>query len=200
MIFRKVLLAAVASLGMVGAANAAPVTGQISLNGYAEATGSAGFGAATGIAFANGTGTSVSGSSGAISSYGAESGSFATLGSCTGGSCGTIKNITTLSTAAAPISSFLTLTTIGPTVTFDLSSITAVRHDSSTDAVSFAATGVINFSGYDPTAGTFLFTAQGDNITSFSATTLAVASPEPASLAILGGSLAAFAMLRRKRA
>ena len=48
-------------------------------------------------------------------------------------------------------------------------------------------------------ANAAIFTAQGNTITSFSATTLAVATPEPASLAVLGGSLAAFGLLRRRK-
>ncbi|RYF16176.1 MAG: PEP-CTERM sorting domain-containing protein [Oxalobacteraceae bacterium] len=66
----------------------------------------------------------------------------------------------------------------------------------------FLANGFINYSGFDRTAGTFNLTAQGDNITSFSATTLAAATsvPEPSSMAILGASLAAIGLIRRKKA
>jgi hypothetical protein len=184
---------------------AAPVTGQISLNGYAEAVGSASFGAATGIDFANASGTTVSGTSGTLSSYGAGTGAFAALGACanTTTGCGTIKDIASF-TASGPISAFLTLTTGGPGVSFDLASITNVTETGSgpNGSLTFTALGTINFGGFDATPGEFVLTAQGDNISSFSATTLATLpqAPEPStsatmSLGILG---LGFLAIRRK--
>ena len=198
---RFTLMAAVACVAISGAANAVPITGQISLNGFAQAVGSTGMGAATGISFANAGGTSVTGTSGLLSNYGAGSGSFASLGSCasvtTG--CGTIQNIASF-TATGGISQFLTLaTTNGSTISFDLTSITDVVRPGS-DQIGFLANGFINYSGFDRTAGTFSLTAQGDNITSFSATTLAANVAEPTSMAVLGGSLAAIGLIRRKKA
>ena len=198
---RVTLMAAVACIAATAAANAVPVTGQILLNGFAQAVGSTSMGAATGISFANAGGTSVSGTSGLLSNYGAGSGSFASLGSCasvtTG--CGTIQNIASF-TAMGGISQFLTLaTTNGSTISFDLTSITNVLRPGS-NQIGFLANGFINYSGFDRTAGTFNLTAQGDNITSFSATKLAANVAEPASMAILGGSLAAIGLIRRKKA
>ena len=196
-------MAAVAVVGMSTAAFAVPVTGQLSLNGYAQAIGSTGMGAATGNSFANATGTAVSGSSGQLATFGGGSGSFAALGSCASTtSCGTIQNIANFTTQGA-LTNFLTLNTgSGPAVSFDLTSITNVTRPGS-NQLGFTANGFINYAGFDRTAGTFNLTAQGDNITSFSATTLAASAtsvPEPASMALLVGSLAVIGMIRRKKA
>ena len=187
----------------VGLASAAPVTGQISLNGYARAVGSVGMGAATGLDFANGTGTSVSGSFGAVSSYGSGSGSFAAFGACFTGACGTIKDIASFA-SSAPINLFISLSG-GPALYFDLASITSASTNSTTNSLSLTATGTIHFAGLDDTAGTFYLTAQGDNINAYSATLLASPStqtnptPEPATLALVAAGLAAARMARHAR-
>ncbi len=198
---RTSLLAAVASVGLASAAYAVPVSGQISLNGYAAAIGSVGMGAATGIDFVSGaTGSRDPGTAGVLTSYGAGSGSFAGL-ACNNNNCGSIKDLQTFTGGA--ISSFLTLNTSNSTaVSFDLASITSVARDATTNSITMRASGTINYTGFISLEGTFFLTAQGDNITSFSATTLGVASnvPEPASLALLGGSLAFGGLVRRKKA
>ncbi len=196
-------MAAVASLGMIGAANAAPIVGQISLAGYVQAIGSVSMAAATGLDFVQGaTGSASPGMAGGITSFGAGTGSFAGLAcSSLGGGCGSIEDIASF-TSSPPIARFLTLTSGTTNISFDLASFGSVVRNSATDSIAFSAKGTIHYTGLDDTAGTFLLTAQGDNITSFSATTLAANTtvPEPASLAILGGSLAAFGLIRRKKA
>jgi PEP-CTERM motif len=196
----KTAVAAISLLCIPAAASAVPVTGQISLNGYAEAVGSVGFGSATGIDFANGTGTSVSGTSGALANYGGGTGSFAALGPCAGGSCGTIKDIASFATSG-PISSFITFTTGGPAVSFDLATITSVAHNTGADSLSFTAVGTIDFTGFDPTAATFSLSAQGDDIKSFSATVIAQAVPEPSTwaLMLLGFAGIGFMGYRRRK-
>lgn len=196
----KNLIAAASFLGMSTAALAVPVTGQISFAGYAAAIGSVGMGAATGIDFVQGaTGSVNPGTAGGLTSFGAGSGSFAGL-SCAnvGGGCGSIKDLLTFS--GGPITSFLTLNTGTSTaVSFDLASITVVTRDAGTNSINLRATGTINYTGLDSTAGTFFLTAQGDNVTSFSATTLATVVPEPVSVALLGASLAVVGLIGRKK-
>ena len=200
MSLRKILIAAASCLAMSSAAFAAPVSGEILVSGFAQAVGSTGMGAATGISFANASGSSVTGTSGLLSNYGAGSGSFGLLGACVSvtNGCGTIQNISSFASQGS-LNGFLTLaTTNGSIVSFDLTSITNVTRPGS-NKIGFLANGFINYTGFDRTAGAFNLTAQGDNITSFSATTLATNIPEPASTAIVCSSLAAIGMIRRKK-
>ncbi|MBB4153264.1 hypothetical protein GGQ80_001152 [Sphingomonas jinjuensis] len=201
----RLIVAAVVASALSGtSAVAAPVVGQISLGGYAQSVGSAGMGGATGISFANASGLSVTGTSGSISSFGAGSGSFSALGACSSQSsgCGTIKDIASLSTPAA-ISSFLTLTGT-PAFSFDLSGLSMVSRsqDASGGSLSFTADGTINLAGFDQTPGQFFFTAQGNNIVSYSATVIARAAPaipEPATWAMMLVGFSMVGIVARRR-
>ena len=201
MTLRNSLIVAAAFFGMGTAAFAAPISGQLSLGGYASAIGSTGMGAATGIDFvSSGSGSKSPGVAGGIVSFGAGSGSFAGITcSSVSGSCGTIQDISNFATQGET-TNFLTLTSGGTTVSFDLTSIRNVSNDTANNQLGFTAVGFINETGYDRTAGTFNLTAQGDNIVSFSATTLAANVPEPASMALLGGSLVFAGLIRRRKA
>ncbi|WP_277969880.1 PEPxxWA-CTERM sorting domain-containing protein [Sphingomonas echinoides] len=182
-------------------AGAAFITGQISVAGYAQAVGSTGMGAATGITFANAAGTSVSGSSGTLTSYGAGSGSFASIGSCASltSGCGTIQNISSFASQGT-LQNFVSFSS---GLAFDLASVSQVTRPGA-NQLSFTALGNLRLAGFDPTPGRFFFSAQGDNITSFSSALLAdrvtPSVPEPAiwAMMIVGFCLVGGAMRRRQ--
>ena len=200
---RTTLMAAVASVGLVAAANAAPITAgsSIDLNGYVQANGASTLNMATSLDFVTGSGGAASvGTAGTLSSYSSGTGAFAGI-TCSTGSCGAIKDIASLAVGAQSITTFLSLTggSNASAITFNLSNITGINR-TNTNFLSFTASGTLTYDGFDPTPGVFFFSAQGNRITSFSGTTLSVATPEPASLAILGGSLAALGLIRRRKA
>ena len=198
----KLLLAATAALFASTQANAALVTGQISVGGFAAPVGAPSWGGATGYdAVANGSAGLSPGVAGGLTSYGAGTGSFAGLncGDPTGG-CGTLADILNFATFS-PITNFLILNTGG--FAFDLNSINEIMRDSDIfgGSLKFTGTGIIRGTGYENTAGVFSFTAQGQQITSFSASAIAAPVPEPATWAmmLLGFGAIGFAMRRRRQ-
>lgn len=196
--FCKQFIAVAVTIFISASVYAAPITGQISFEGYAESPNSTGMGTAAGIDFANGSGYTVSGTSGGIYSYGAGSGSFAAFsGSSSSGTAGTIMDIANFSTEPATNSEVTFNTQGGPTISFDLTSIEQVSDNSGDNSLTFTAIGTTNFLGYDPTPATLIFTAQANNIVSFSATLLAT-TPEPASLTLLSAASMLLTLRRRR--
>jgi hypothetical protein len=114
------------SLGLAAAsAQAAFVTGQVSVAGYLTAIGASGVGLATGLDFVAGsTGVASPGLAGGLTGFGSGSGAFAVL-SCTdaAGGCGTVKDIARFTTSA-PIVTFMSLVSGTSTaLSFDLTSL-----------------------------------------------------------------------------
>lgn len=180
------LLVACAAMAAAAPANAAYVTGQISIGGLATPIGSPDWANATGVD-----------TSGSLIFYNAGTGSFTGL-NCAG-DCGTIADIPSLAAFTA-ISNFLVLNTNG--IEFDLNSLTKVTHtnDDFGGTLAFTGVGTIRFTGYDATPGIFSFTAQGRNLTSFSASAVSAAVPEPGTWAmmLLGFGAIGYAMRRRR--
>ena len=198
------LLIACTALAATAPAHAAQVTGQVSIGGYAAPSGSSSFGTASGYdAVANQGAAANPGVAGNLTSYGAGTGSFAGL-SCSNnaGSCGTIADILNFATFT-PTANFLTLAVPGQTVAFDLNSlfdINTMPNALMGGWLSFAGLGTIRFSGYDATPGVFTFTAQGNQITSFSASALVAPVPEPGTwaLMLLGFGGIGYSLRRRR--
>ncbi|WP_308517208.1 PEPxxWA-CTERM sorting domain-containing protein [Sphingomonas flavescens] len=201
---RYVLAVAAAATAVFAAAptTAAPLIAgsQISLNGYVVGSPAGSISQATSLDFTDAMGTTGS-APGVLSSYGAGSGSFAGV-ACTSAPCGSIVDLASLAIGAQTINNFVTLTggnNVNP-IYFTLLGIQSITRGPN-DLLQFTAYGTINWLGYDATPGSFNFTAQANSLTSFSATTVANAVPEPATWAmmLLGFGGIGFAMRRRRQ-
>jgi hypothetical protein len=180
---------------------AAPtITGGISSNGYVLINPPGDISQATSLDFNTATGTPSPGTPGVLTSYGSGSGSFAGV-LCSGvASCGSIQDITSLVLGPQSISSFFILTggnNVNP-ITFDLTGITLINR-STPNYLGVSATGIFNWSGFDPTPGVFQFSTQGTNVTSMSFSAQAVPEPATWALMLLGFGGIGMAMRRRRR-
>lgn len=129
----------------------------------------------------NATSVTFIGSQGATS----DAGTLAAFGACA--SCITVKNIT-YNPFSGPITGWISGTNNGVTFSLDLSSVFNVAF-SPGNSLDFDGVATLHETGFADTPGTVFFSTQGPNSIEVSFSATAVATPEPATLGILGVSL-----------
>lgn len=185
--FTLSLVLAGAMMALAAEAQATPITGGISFSGLgANPTGGSDWSTATGVDFV----------------------SLALAGSGTGSYAGVFALATfndfTYDPGLSPSPVLLwTFTDFPRTYSFDLSSLTSVVKSGSAASSSVAVNGLgtLHITGYEDTAGTFVFTGNSSNGSfSFSASDGASASvPEPTSVFLLGTGLLGIVALVQRR-
>jgi PEP-CTERM motif len=188
-----------AAVAQPAAAAGPPITGGISSSGYVVISPSGDISQATSLDFTTATGTPSPGVPGVLSSYGAGTGSFAGV-LCTTGTCGSIQDLTSLVVGPDAIPGFFILTggTNASPISFDLTAITGITR-TTPGFLDVTASGIFNWAGFTSTPGTFEFSTQGTNITSFSFSAQAVPEPATWALMLLGFGGIGLAMRRRRK-
>lgn len=196
------MLAGVAMAAMPVAAHAAPIVlgSSINLNGYVIGNGGSNLGSSTSLDFTSQIGVATPGVDGTLTSYGSGTGTFAGL-TCSG-TCGTIADIANLSVGAQNITNFISMfggNNADP-INFALKGISEIDSVGGGTGLFFTAYGTLNYGNYTPTGAKFYFSAQGNKITSFSATAIS-GVPEASTWAmmILGVGAIGGALRRRQK-
>jgi hypothetical protein len=175
-----------AMMALASEAQATSITGGISFGGFASPTGGSDWSTATGVAFTN------------PALAGSGTGSYAGVNALA-----TFNNFTYDPVLSPSPVELWTFNYSGKTYSFDLSSLDSVvkAGDSTTSSVVVNGSGTLHITGFDNTAGTFVFSGNGSNNSfSFSASDGATASvPEPASVFLLGAGMLGIAALAQRR-
>lgn len=192
MTLRTTLLAAAALIGLSAPAFAVPISGAYQLTVNTVTTDTVNSADASKVMFSGGGTTPPN----TLTSFTPVAGFTPTLTACS--TCGTINNIT-----VTPFTAINPLFTVQG-LSFALNTLTYVGRNSGGggSSLELRGTGTYTAAGYDATGGVFDITIQNNTgfiNTSASASGAAIPTPEPMSLALLGGGLAALGLVRRKR-